>query len=172
MHMDIQGSWIWISKVHKYWYPWMFINMDIQGCLWIWISRNESEYGDSERVVNLWIWKSKKGLQYIYIKGQCGRIVVQFIYIKGQCGRIGVQLIYLKGQCGRIVVQYINIKGQCGRIFVQFIYLKGQCGRLVVQFIYLKGQCGRIAVFGGCILYTGAPYFAAISALKVSYLHT
>jgi len=30
-----------------------------------------------------------------------------------------------------------------------------------------KGQCGRIAVFGGCILYTGAPYFAAISALKV-----
>ena len=29
-----------------------------------------------------------------------------------------------------------------------------------------KGQCGRIAVFGGCFLYTGAPYFAAISALK------
>jgi len=29
-----------------------------------------------------------------------------------------------------------------------------------------KGQCGRIAVFGGCILYTGAPYFAAISSLK------
>jgi NAD(P)H-hydrate repair Nnr-like enzyme with NAD(P)H-hydrate dehydratase domain len=29
-----------------------------------------------------------------------------------------------------------------------------------------KGQCGRICIFGGCILYTGAPYFAAISALK------
>ena len=29
-----------------------------------------------------------------------------------------------------------------------------------------KGQCGRIAVFGGCVLYTGAPYFAAIAALK------
>lgn len=29
-----------------------------------------------------------------------------------------------------------------------------------------KGQCGRVAVFGGCALYTGAPYFAAISALK------
>lgn len=29
-----------------------------------------------------------------------------------------------------------------------------------------KGQCGRVAVFGGCIMYTGAPYFAAISALK------
>ena len=29
-----------------------------------------------------------------------------------------------------------------------------------------KGECGRIAVFGGCVLYTGAPYFAAISALK------
>ena len=30
-----------------------------------------------------------------------------------------------------------------------------------------KGECGRIAVFGGCVMYTGAPYFAAISALKV-----
>ena len=29
-----------------------------------------------------------------------------------------------------------------------------------------KGECGRIAVFGGCVLYTGAPYFAAIAALK------
>jgi len=29
-----------------------------------------------------------------------------------------------------------------------------------------KGQCGRIAVFGGCVMYSGAPYFAAISALK------
>ena len=29
-----------------------------------------------------------------------------------------------------------------------------------------KGECGRVAVFGGCVLYTGAPYFAAISALK------
>jgi len=31
---------------------------------------------------------------------------------------------------------------------------------------YHKGQCGRVAVFGGCTQYTGAPYFAAISALK------
>ncbi|XP_054153391.1 ATP-dependent (S)-NAD(P)H-hydrate dehydratase-like [Oppia nitens] len=30
-----------------------------------------------------------------------------------------------------------------------------------------KGQCGRIGVIGGSIEYTGAPYFAAISALKV-----
>jgi len=30
-----------------------------------------------------------------------------------------------------------------------------------------KGQCGRICIFGGCIMYTGAPYFAAFSALKV-----
>ena len=29
-----------------------------------------------------------------------------------------------------------------------------------------KGQCGRIGVFGGCIMYTGAPYFSAITALK------
>lgn len=29
-----------------------------------------------------------------------------------------------------------------------------------------KGKCGRICVFGGCIMYTGAPYFAAISALR------
>ncbi|XP_058109164.1 ATP-dependent (S)-NAD(P)H-hydrate dehydratase isoform X2 [Magnolia sinica] len=30
-----------------------------------------------------------------------------------------------------------------------------------------KGQAGKIAVFGGCREYTGAPYFAAISALKI-----
>lgn len=30
-----------------------------------------------------------------------------------------------------------------------------------------KGLCGRIAVIGGCKEYTGAPYFAAISAMKV-----
>jgi ATP-dependent NAD(P)H-hydrate dehydratase len=32
---------------------------------------------------------------------------------------------------------------------------------------FYKGQCGRIAVVGGCKEYTGAPYFAAISAMKV-----
>ncbi|PVD34435.1 hypothetical protein C0Q70_05708 [Pomacea canaliculata] len=30
-----------------------------------------------------------------------------------------------------------------------------------------KGQIGRIGIIGGCQEYTGAPYFAAISALKV-----
>lgn len=30
-----------------------------------------------------------------------------------------------------------------------------------------KGQCGRIGVIGGCKEYTGAPYFAGITALKV-----
>lgn len=30
-----------------------------------------------------------------------------------------------------------------------------------------KGQAGRIGVFGGSLEYTGAPYFAAISALRV-----
>lgn len=30
-----------------------------------------------------------------------------------------------------------------------------------------KGEAGRIGVFGGCIEYTGAPFFAAISSLKV-----
>lgn len=30
-----------------------------------------------------------------------------------------------------------------------------------------KGQAGRIGIVGGCKNYTGAPYFAAISALKV-----
>ena len=32
--------------------------------------------------------------------------------------------------------------------------------------ILYKGQSGRICIFGGCVMYTGAPYFAAISALK------
>lgn len=31
-----------------------------------------------------------------------------------------------------------------------------------------KGEAGKIAVVGGSIEYTGAPYFAAISALKVN----
>ncbi|KAG1331303.1 ATP-dependent (S)-NAD(P)H-hydrate dehydratase [Cocos nucifera] len=30
-----------------------------------------------------------------------------------------------------------------------------------------KGQAGKLAVIGGCREYTGAPYFAAISALKI-----
>ncbi|XP_021889420.1 ATP-dependent (S)-NAD(P)H-hydrate dehydratase [Carica papaya] len=30
-----------------------------------------------------------------------------------------------------------------------------------------KGQAGKVAVIGGCREYTGAPYFAAISALKI-----
>jgi ATP-dependent NAD(P)H-hydrate dehydratase len=29
-----------------------------------------------------------------------------------------------------------------------------------------KGQCGKIGVVGGCLEYTGAPYYCAISALK------
>uniref|UniRef100_A0A0B6ZE48 ATP-dependent (S)-NAD(P)H-hydrate dehydratase n=2 Tax=Arion vulgaris TaxID=1028688 RepID=A0A0B6ZE48_9EUPU len=35
-----------------------------------------------------------------------------------------------------------------------------------LQFGMHKGQAGRVAVIGGCQEYTGAPYFAAISALK------
>lgn len=31
-----------------------------------------------------------------------------------------------------------------------------------------KGQDGRIGIIGGSLEYTGAPYFAAISALKLS----
>ncbi|ELU08229.1 hypothetical protein CAPTEDRAFT_173289 [Capitella teleta] len=36
-----------------------------------------------------------------------------------------------------------------------------------LSFSQYKGQCGRIGVVGGCKEYTGAPYFAAISLLKV-----
>lgn len=36
-----------------------------------------------------------------------------------------------------------------------------------LSFSSYKGQAGRIAVVGGCKEYTGAPYFSAISALKV-----
>ncbi|GFR74070.1 ATP-dependent (S)-NAD(P)H-hydrate dehydratase [Elysia marginata] len=35
-----------------------------------------------------------------------------------------------------------------------------------LQYTKHKGQAGRVAVIGGCKEYTGAPYFAAISALK------
>ena len=30
-----------------------------------------------------------------------------------------------------------------------------------------KGQAGKVGVIGGCADYTGAPYYAAISALKL-----
>lgn len=33
-----------------------------------------------------------------------------------------------------------------------------------------KGQAGRIGIVGGSLEYTGAPYFAGISALKVSHI--
>ena len=48
-------------------------------------------------------------------------------------------------------------------------HLMQQCVRGIVPKLtnnMHKGQCGRICVFGGCIMYTGAPYFSAISALK------
>ncbi|KJH50121.1 hypothetical protein DICVIV_03758 [Dictyocaulus viviparus] len=32
-----------------------------------------------------------------------------------------------------------------------------------------KGSCGKIAVIGGSIEYSGAPFFAAISALKLKF---
>lgn len=35
-----------------------------------------------------------------------------------------------------------------------------------------KGQAGKIGTIGGCREYTGAPYFASISALKVSLRST
>lgn len=31
-----------------------------------------------------------------------------------------------------------------------------------------KGQSGKVGVMGGCMEYTGAPYFAAMSAMRVS----
>lgn len=31
---------------------------------------------------------------------------------------------------------------------------------------FSKGQCGKVGVVGGCTEFTGAPYFAAYSALK------
>jgi len=34
-----------------------------------------------------------------------------------------------------------------------------------------KGQCGRIGVVGGSLEYTGAPYFAALSALRTVRAH-
>lgn len=34
-----------------------------------------------------------------------------------------------------------------------------------------KGQAGKIAVIGGCREYTGAPYFSAISALKMVLIY-
>ncbi|KAK6038786.1 hypothetical protein COOONC_23709, partial [Cooperia oncophora] len=42
---------------------------------------------------------------------------------------------------------------------------------LMLQYLpykfHFKGKCGKIAVIGGSIEYTGAPFFAAISALRL-----
>lgn len=37
----------------------------------------------------------------------------------------------------------------------------------ILDLNFYKGQAGKVAVIGGCREYTGAPYFAAISALKI-----
>lgn len=29
-----------------------------------------------------------------------------------------------------------------------------------------KGQCGKVGIFGGCFEYTGAPFYAAMAALR------
>ncbi|KAA6401751.1 MAG: putative carbohydrate kinase [Streblomastix strix] len=39
--------------------------------------------------------------------------------------------------------------------------------RIILPFEERKGLMGKVATFGGCSLYTGAPYFSAISALRV-----
>ena len=38
---------------------------------------------------------------------------------------------------------------------------------IVPDFDGHKGEKGKVAVFGGCYLYTGAPYFVAMSALRL-----
>ena len=43
--------------------------------------------------------------------------------------------------------------------------LEWTCGRCLGE--NYKGQAGKIGTIGGCREYTGAPYFASISALKV-----
>ena len=43
---------------------------------------------------------------------------------------------------------------------------------IVPDFGTHKGQQGKVAVFGGCLLYTGAPYFAAISSVRVVCSYT
>lgn len=39
--------------------------------------------------------------------------------------------------------------------------------KIFIPSITLRVLSGKIAVIGGCREYTGAPYFAAISALKI-----
>lgn len=42
-----------------------------------------------------------------------------------------------------------------------------RCGVACTAEDRYKGQCGKIAVLGGCLEYTGSPFFAAFAALKV-----
>jgi hypothetical protein len=53
---------------------------------------------------------------------------------------------------------------------INFVFML-QCTFQINLNILLKGKCGKVAVFGGCLQYSGAPYFSAISALKVGSLY-
>ena len=43
---------------------------------------------------------------------------------------------------------------------------KYKCHCCLCELADRKGECGRIAIFGGCMLYTGAACYAGLAALR------
>uniref|UniRef100_A0A0M3I5H1 ATP-dependent (S)-NAD(P)H-hydrate dehydratase n=1 Tax=Ascaris lumbricoides TaxID=6252 RepID=A0A0M3I5H1_ASCLU len=62
------------------------------------------------------------------------------------------------------MIEDIGQRYKLGLVFVMSL-----CSKLLpaLSEALRKGECGRIGVVGGSSLYTGAPYFAAITSLKV-----
>jgi len=62
-----------------------------------------------------------------------------------------------------------HIKNNCTRAMSSVSLTEGEVATLIAPLSLdkYKGQSGKIAVVGGCKEYTGAPYFASYSALKI-----
>ncbi|CAH2230082.1 ATP-dependent (S)-NAD(P)H-hydrate dehydratase-like [Pararge aegeria] len=61
------------------------------------------------------------------------------------------------------------IVDECSRIHDFDVIILNNLSKVVIPELdgKIKGEAGKVAIIGGSIEYTGAPYFAAISALKV-----
>ena len=67
----------------------------------------------------------------------------------------------------RLLVRRMSVDSRC-RVLAEASVLREVRTRLVPDFSAKshKGQAGRVGVVGGSAEYTGAPYFAALSALR------
>ena len=78
-------------------------------------------------------------------------------------------------ECGRTIVWSIcemeteRLKRK--KVTAIALFMSLTLKEIVPDFAGHKGECGKVAVFGGCFLYTGAPYFVGISSLRLVCNH-